>query len=373
MYIGAIVLVPKGFDQETTRHYPARSSIQGHFGENAPFGFTEKRGSGDAGPTRGAATQDWVRGSPAGCLGRDWMRRQCPADGRDHVAASDAVLRRLVCSQFGYQRTLSGYLPSSTELVPELEKPVFDSSPTQMRSFLTGGLDRGRYECAAPPDSASRLLRRRLVHVAAIPSTSIATRWWTSTVTRTRLSPTTRGRRCRSDSCRERPRGSRSSLQRPHEPTSRPCSAAKRAAARQFHRPDAGYETDRQRGLSAAARRTARPASSTRAQWPGGTTRDMTSPTTSFRIGVRSARRSQARCMCMSATWTTTTSNLAVYRMEDVAAKLTNPRANFTFEYGRPMKPTRVAADDDRCGVSQASWRSSGLLTPVARRCASRD
>jgi hypothetical protein len=31
--------------------------------------------------------------------------------------------------------------------------------------------------------------------------------------------------------------------------------------------------------------------------------------------------------------------NLAVYRMEAASAKLTNPNANFTFEYGRPMKP----------------------------------
>ena len=31
--------------------------------------------------------------------------------------------------------------------------------------------------------------------------------------------------------------------------------------------------------------------------------------------------------------------NLAVYRMEEAAAKLEAPRANFTFEYGRPMKP----------------------------------
>ena len=31
--------------------------------------------------------------------------------------------------------------------------------------------------------------------------------------------------------------------------------------------------------------------------------------------------------------------NLAVYAMENEASKLTNPKANFTFEYGRPMKP----------------------------------
>jgi hypothetical protein len=31
--------------------------------------------------------------------------------------------------------------------------------------------------------------------------------------------------------------------------------------------------------------------------------------------------------------------NLGVYLMEQEAAKLSNPKANFTFEYGRPMKP----------------------------------
>ena len=31
--------------------------------------------------------------------------------------------------------------------------------------------------------------------------------------------------------------------------------------------------------------------------------------------------------------------NLAVYIMEEEASKLTNPRANFTFEHRRPMKP----------------------------------
>jgi hypothetical protein len=31
--------------------------------------------------------------------------------------------------------------------------------------------------------------------------------------------------------------------------------------------------------------------------------------------------------------------NLAVYRMEKAAAALDNPKANFTFAYGRPMKP----------------------------------
>jgi len=31
--------------------------------------------------------------------------------------------------------------------------------------------------------------------------------------------------------------------------------------------------------------------------------------------------------------------NLGVYLMEQETSKLDNPKANFTFEYGRPMKP----------------------------------
>src|SRR5262249_17261843 len=40
VYIGATVLLPKDFDESSTRRYPA-VCIQGHFGLNAPFGFTE--------------------------------------------------------------------------------------------------------------------------------------------------------------------------------------------------------------------------------------------------------------------------------------------------------------------------------------------
>ncbi|MEO7965597.1 MAG: hypothetical protein ABIT38_16940, partial [Gemmatimonadaceae bacterium] len=43
-YIGATIVLPKGFDEEPTRQYPTIYS-QGHFGEGAPFGFTEERGS----------------------------------------------------------------------------------------------------------------------------------------------------------------------------------------------------------------------------------------------------------------------------------------------------------------------------------------
>ncbi|MGA2259931.1 MAG: alpha/beta hydrolase-fold protein [Acidobacteriota bacterium] len=41
MYIGATVLLPKGFDQNPDQKYPAIYS-QGHFGLGAPFGFSER-------------------------------------------------------------------------------------------------------------------------------------------------------------------------------------------------------------------------------------------------------------------------------------------------------------------------------------------
>ena len=49
MYLGATVLLPKGYAEHPDRHYPT-VYIQGHFGLNPPFGFSEQPGSG-----RGAA------------------------------------------------------------------------------------------------------------------------------------------------------------------------------------------------------------------------------------------------------------------------------------------------------------------------------
>jgi hypothetical protein len=55
MYIGATVLLPKGFDEEPSRRYPAIYS-QGHFGLGAPFGFTDQQVDGRGGRGgRGAA------------------------------------------------------------------------------------------------------------------------------------------------------------------------------------------------------------------------------------------------------------------------------------------------------------------------------
>jgi len=48
MYLGATVLLPKGYDQHPEERYPA-IYIQGHFGLNPPFGFSDSGGGGGRG------------------------------------------------------------------------------------------------------------------------------------------------------------------------------------------------------------------------------------------------------------------------------------------------------------------------------------
>ncbi|MEA3244933.1 MAG: hypothetical protein U9Q74_02125, partial [Gemmatimonadota bacterium] len=62
-YIGATVLLPKGFDDEPTRRYPA-VYIQGHFGLGAPFGFTEGGAAGGRGGRGGASGVRMQLGAP---------------------------------------------------------------------------------------------------------------------------------------------------------------------------------------------------------------------------------------------------------------------------------------------------------------------
>ncbi len=63
MYIGATVLLPKGYNEHPAEHYPV-IYIQGHFGLNAPFGFSDGTGAGAgrAGGRAGSAefSQAWM-------------------------------------------------------------------------------------------------------------------------------------------------------------------------------------------------------------------------------------------------------------------------------------------------------------------------
>jgi hypothetical protein len=82
MYIGATVLLPKGFDQEPTRRYPAIYS-QGHFGLGAPFGFSEQQAAGRGGG-RGTAADSPFGNEPSSAresgyeFAQNWMSDNFP-------------------------------------------------------------------------------------------------------------------------------------------------------------------------------------------------------------------------------------------------------------------------------------------------------
>ena len=59
MYIGATVLLPKGYNEHPQEHYPV-IYIQGHFGLNAPFGFSETDSGGGRGRGGYALYQQWT-------------------------------------------------------------------------------------------------------------------------------------------------------------------------------------------------------------------------------------------------------------------------------------------------------------------------
>ena len=137
IYLGATVLLPRDYDQDTT-HYPVLYE-QGHFSLRPPLGFSER--------------------SP---IFSDWVRERFPAHDRGHVPAPDALLRRLLRRQLGQRRTLrrrdhAGADPGDREAVP--------GDPTAVGALALRRLDR-RLGIARAADLPPRLLRR---HVVLLP------------------------------------------------------------------------------------------------------------------------------------------------------------------------------------------------------------
>ena len=142
MYIGATVLLPKTFYDEPTRKYPA-IYVQGHFGLGAPFGFTDQTGSET--PEQRAARLERSAREPGWQFGQAWMSAgypqmvaitwQHPTPYYDDSYAVNSV------NNGPYQDALL------TELVPLLEKQFRLIAEPNAR-FLTGG-STGGWECAA--------------------------------------------------------------------------------------------------------------------------------------------------------------------------------------------------------------------------------
>ena len=141
-YIGATVVLPKGFDEEPGRRYPAIYQ-QGHFGEGAPFGFTEERGS-ETPEQREARLRRSAR-EPGWMFAESWQQDDMPR----FVAVSwqhptpwyDDSYAVNSANQGPYQDALLN------ELVPELEQRFRLIAQPNAR-FLTGG-STGGWECLA--------------------------------------------------------------------------------------------------------------------------------------------------------------------------------------------------------------------------------
>jgi hypothetical protein len=139
-YIGATVLLPKGFDDEPGRRYPA-VYIQGHFGLGAPFGFSEQPGSETA-EQREARLRRSAR-EPGWMFGESWQRDDMPR----YVAITWQHPTPYYDDSYAVNSANHGPYQDAllNELVPELERR-FRLLPESNARFLTGG-STGGWEC----------------------------------------------------------------------------------------------------------------------------------------------------------------------------------------------------------------------------------
>src|ERR1035437_6368296 len=346
MYIGATVLLPNGFDTETSRKYPAIYS-QGHFGLGPPFGFTEtiadgrggRGGAGRAGGGRGVPTNSSPFGNaassarePGSQFAASWLSDdfprfvaitwQHPTPYYDDSYAVNSV------NNGPYQDALL------TELVPLLEKQ-FRLVPDANARFLTGG-STGGWECAALqiqrpdffgggwclyPDPVD-FRRNQLVDNYAdtnafIPNQStppIPERYMMRT-----------------------PEGQPQVTQRQMSQLEAVLGSRARSG-QQFDAWDAAYGPIGTDGYPIRLwdRRTGHIDKTVAAYWRDkGYDLSWNMKTNWPKIGPSLAGKMHLYVGDRDNHYL----NLAVYIMEEEASKLTNPKANFTFEYGRPMKP----------------------------------
>jgi len=141
-YLGATVLLPKGFDEEPTRRYPA-VYIQGHFGLGAPFGFSDQPGS-ETPEQRDARLKRSAR-EPGFLFGQSWQQDDMPR----YVAITWQHPTPWYDDSYAVNSANSGPYQDAllNELVPELEKQ-FRLLPEPNARFLTGG-STGGWECLA--------------------------------------------------------------------------------------------------------------------------------------------------------------------------------------------------------------------------------
>ena len=329
MYIGATVLLPKGFDEEPARRYPA-VYIQGHFGLGAPFGFTDQPGTETA-EGRAARLRQTAR-EPGWEFAKAWMSDDFPR----MVAVTWQHPTPFYDDSYAVNSVNNGPYQDAllTELVPLLEKE-FRLIPEPNARFLTGG-STGGWECAALqiqrpdffggawclyPDPVD-FHRNQLVDIysdtnAFVPNQGTVP-WPERYMSRT-------------------PEGQPLLSQRAMSQLEA-VLGTKARSGQQFDAWDAAYGPVGSDGYPTRLwdRLTGTIDKSVAAWW-----RDKGYDLTDNLVrnwstnGPLLAGKMHVYVGDMDNYYL----NLAVYRMEEAADKLENPKADFTFEYGRPMKP----------------------------------
>jgi hypothetical protein len=341
VYIGATVLVPKGFDESPNERYPAVYS-QGHFGLGAPFGFIDPAEvsaspPGRGGPGRGAAPSVW---DPTPTSARETgseFAKSWTGDGFPRfVAITWQHPTPFYDDSYAVNSANNGPYQDAllTELVPALEKR-FHLIPEANARFLTGG-STGGWECAALqiqrpdffggawclyPDPVD-FRRNQTVDIytdsnAFFPNNALPP------VPERSMSRTPEGQDLLSFRMMSRLEA---------------VLGSKARSGQQYDAWDAAYGPVGADGYPKRLwdRATGVIDKSVAAYW-----RDKGSDLTWnlrqnwSRIGPGLTGKMHVYVGDMDNYYL----NLGVYLMEQESKKLTNPPANFTFEYGRPMKP----------------------------------
>lgn len=341
VYVGATVLLPKGYDESSSTRYPAVYS-QGHFGLGAPFGFvdpaepTTARGTAN-GRGRGGEPSVWdpvpTSARESGLeFGKAWTSEgfprfvaitwQHPTPYYDDSYAVNSV------NNGPYQDALL------TELVPALEKR-FHLVPEANSRFLTGG-STGGWECAALqiqrpdffggawclyPDPVD-FRRNQTVDIYAdsnafFPNNALPP------VPERSMSRTPEGQDLLSFRYMSRLEA---------------VLGGKARSGQQFDAWDAAYGPVGADGYPKRLwdRATGVIDKSVAAYWRDhGDDLTWNLRQNWSRIGPRLTGKMHVYVGDMDNYYL----NLGVYLMEQESKKLSNPPANFTFEYGRPMKP----------------------------------
>jgi len=343
VYIGATVLVPKGFDESSSERYPAVYA-QGHFGLGPPFGFTDpaepaagRGGRGGSGAGRGGEPSVW---DPVPTSARESgleFAQAWTSDGFPRFAAItwqhptpyyDDSYAVNSANNGPYQDALL------TELVPALERR-FHLIPEANARFLTGG-STGGWECAALqiqrpdffggawclyPDPVD-FRRNQTVDIYA-DSNAFFPNNAQPPVPERSMSRTPEGQDLLSFRLMSRLEA---------------VLGDKARSGQQYDAWDAAYGPVGADGYPKRLwdRATGVIDKSVAAYWRDRGS-DLTWNLTQnwSRIGPELTGKMHVYVGDMDNYYL----NLGVYLMEQESKKLTNPPANFTFEYGRPMKP----------------------------------